>query len=67
MCNADGTCCRGTLTFETLLSDPLTRMMMESDGVSVAQLTEILTVARIALTQREQAAFQTVSTLNATR
>ena len=41
------------LTFRTLLSDPLIRLMMESDGVSVAELVEVLEVARTAMVARE--------------
>jgi hypothetical protein len=49
MCQDD----RYALTFETLLSDPLIRLMMESDGVSVAELVEVLEVAREAVAARE--------------
>lgn len=41
------------LTFETMLSDPLIRLMMESDGVSLAELVEVLEVARAAVAARE--------------
>ena len=49
MCQDD----RNALTFETLLSDPLIRLMMESDGVSLAELVEVLEVAREAVAARE--------------
>ena len=45
MCQDD----RNALTFETLLSDPLIRLMMETDGVSLAELVEVLEVAREAM------------------
>ena len=34
------------LTFETLLTDKLTRLVMESDGVSTEELVAVLTAAR---------------------
>jgi hypothetical protein len=45
----------GGLTFETLLTDPLIRLVMESDGVSVAEMTAVLEAARAALTRSEEA------------
>ena len=41
------------LTFETMLSDPLIRLVMASDGVSLAELVEVLEVAREAVAARE--------------
>ena len=37
-------CCR--LDFDTLLADPLTRAMMDSDGVSESELIAVLELAR---------------------
>ena len=51
MCQHDAS----ALTFETMLSDPLIRLMMASDGVSVAELVEVLEVAREAVAAREAA------------
>ncbi len=42
-----------SLSFETLLTDPMTRMVMESDGVSVAELIKVLEQARDAIAVRE--------------
>jgi hypothetical protein len=53
MCTADQQCCSKPLTFETLLTDPLTRMLMDSDGVSFDQLAMVLTGVRTAITARE--------------
>jgi hypothetical protein len=41
------------LTFRTLLSDPLIRLVMDSDGVSVEELVEVLEMARAAVVARE--------------
>ncbi len=41
------------LTFETILTDPLIRLMMASDGVSLAELVGMLEVAREAVAARE--------------
>ncbi len=41
------------LSFETLLTDPMTRMVMESDGVSLAELVSVLERARDAVARRE--------------
>jgi len=38
--------CGSPLTFETMLSDPLVRMLMEADGVSLAELVAVLQIAR---------------------
>ena len=56
MCTADQRCCSKGLTFESLLTDPLTRMMMDSDGVTFDQLATVLTDVRSAITAREFAA-----------
>jgi hypothetical protein len=56
MCTADQNCCSKGLTFESLLTDPLTRMMMDSDGVSFDQLATVLTDVRSAINAREIAA-----------
>ncbi len=56
MCTADRGCCNETLTFETLMTDPLTRLVMKSDGVSFDQLATVLTDARSAIRAREFAA-----------
>ncbi len=44
------------LTFETLLNDPLTRMVMAADQVTVAELVEVLQIARGNVAAREHAA-----------
>ena len=44
------------LTFETLLADPLVRLVMQADGVSVAELVAVMEVARDAVTARERSA-----------
>lgn len=41
------------LTFETLLTDPLIRAVMESDGVSVAEMRAVLEAAGRAMARRE--------------
>ena len=45
-----------TLTYETLLSDPLAHLLMASDGVSPAELRAVLENARAAIAAREMAA-----------
>lgn len=42
-----------TLSFETLLTDPLIRLVMDSDGVSVAELAAVLESAGHAVAQRK--------------
>ena len=44
------------LTFETMLSDDLIRSVMDSDGVSLQELVNVLEVARAAIVARETAA-----------
>jgi hypothetical protein len=46
------------LTFETMLSDPLIRMVMDSDGVTLPELLEVLEVARAAMVTREATAIR---------
>src|SRR5258708_7848274 len=52
MCQSDSQ----QLTFETLLSDPLVRLVMQSDGVSTADLVAVLEIAREAVVAREAVA-----------
>lgn len=40
------------LDYETLLSDPMTRLVMESDGVSIRDLVRVLETARDAIELR---------------
>lgn len=35
----------GGLTFETFLADPLIRLVMESDGVTIAEMAAVLEAA----------------------
>lgn len=46
------------LTFETMLSDPLIRLVMDSDGVSVQELVAVLETARAAVVAREVVAMR---------
>lgn len=46
----------GPLTYENFLTDPLIRLVMESDGVSVAEMAAVLEAARDAVIQRRQLA-----------
>ena len=41
------------LTFETMLSDPLIRLIMDSDGVTIGDLVAVMEVARAAVVDRE--------------
>ncbi len=52
MCNSGA-----ALTFESLLSDPLTRLMMDADGVTVDDFVAVMQVARDAMAARERLAF----------
>ncbi len=45
------------LSFETLLTDPLVRMMMAADGVTPHELIAPLLAARNAVAARERVAF----------
>jgi hypothetical protein len=42
------------LSFESLLTDPLTRLLMEADGVSLADFVEVMEAARDAVVARER-------------
>lgn len=57
MCNA-ASCDTTQLTFESMLTDPLIRLVMKSDGVSMAQMVDVLLTAREALVRREIALYQ---------
>jgi hypothetical protein len=48
----------GPLTFEALLTDPLIREVMARDGVGMAELLQVLEIARNAQVAREAAALQ---------
>ena len=50
-----------TLTFETMLSDPLIRMVMRSDGVGMAEMVAVLEAAREAVMARELRAVRRVT------
>ncbi len=52
MCTPNQRCDSSPLTFETMLTDPMIRLMMDSDGVSVAEITGLLHQARAAVAQR---------------
>jgi hypothetical protein len=41
------------LDFETLLSDPMTRLVMQSDGVSMGELVRVLEKAGDAVASRQ--------------
>ncbi len=41
------------LTFETFLTDPLIRLVMESDGISVAEMAAVLEAAGHAVARRD--------------
>ena len=42
------------LDFETLLSDPMTRLVMQSDGVSMRELIRVLEKAGDAMARRTE-------------
>ena len=44
----------GGLTFETFLTDPLIRLVMDSDGVTVAEMRAVLETAGHAVARRLQ-------------
>lgn len=44
------------LTFESMLTDPLTRLVMDSDGVTSADLLAVMEVVRKAVVAREREA-----------
>jgi hypothetical protein len=43
-----------TLTFETLLSDPMTHLLMQADRVSLNELVSVMEGARNAMVARER-------------
>lgn len=45
--------CRGALTCDSFLTDPLIRLVMESDGVSVTEMMAVLEAAGDAMARRE--------------
>ncbi len=44
------------LSFETFISDPLIRLVMDSDRVTPTEMVAVLEVARAAVAAREQSA-----------
>lgn len=48
-------CGANSLNFEAMLTDPLIRLVMDSDGVSLRELVAVLEVAREAIRAREDA------------
>jgi hypothetical protein len=46
--------CSCGLTFETFLTDPLIRLVMDSDGVTPAEMAALLEAAGHAVARREQ-------------
>jgi hypothetical protein len=46
------------LTFETMLTDPLIRLVMAADGVSVPDLVAVMQVARRSVVVRERLALK---------
>ena len=48
------------LTFESMLTDPLVRMMMQADGVTVQDMLSVMQVARDAVAAREMRAVRRV-------
>jgi hypothetical protein len=44
------------LTFETMLNDPIVRLMMLADGVSVADLIAAMRIAQAQVAERERLA-----------
>ena len=61
MCSPDDDTAERALTFETMLTDPLIRQVMDSDGVSMADLVNVLVGARRAVVAREAAAYRAVA------
>ncbi len=55
----DCRCDASPLTFRSMLTDPLIRLVMERDGVSVEALVDVLETARAAVAAREAAAVRT--------
>jgi hypothetical protein len=56
MCKENRVCSERALTFETMLTDPLIRLVMDSDGVSMNEMVEVLSIAREAIVRREMQA-----------
>ncbi len=50
------------LTFESMLTDPLVRMMMQADGVTVQDMLSVMQVARDAVAAREMQTLRRVLT-----
>jgi hypothetical protein len=46
------------LTFETMLMDPLIRLVMDSDGITLGDLLAVLETARAAVVAREARALR---------
>lgn len=51
------------LTFETLLTDPMTRMLMHADGVTLEELVSVMAIARDAVVARERSAIRRAGTV----
>ena len=51
---------QSALTFETMLTDPMIRLVMDSDGVTMAEMVTVLAGAREALAARERQVLRTV-------
>lgn len=58
MCTGSACDTSRPLTFETLLTDPLIRLVMLSDGVTLAEMVDVMVTARQALVARERAAYR---------
>jgi len=58
MCSESQFCSHRALSFESMLTDPLIRLVMDSDGVTVSDMIGVLTTAREALIQREIRAYE---------
>ena len=57
MCSDSQFCSDRALSFESMLTDPLIRLVKDSDGVTVSDMVDVLTTAREALVQREIRAY----------
>jgi hypothetical protein len=51
------------LSYETMLTDPLTRLLMDADGVTLGELVRVMETARDAVVARERIAFIRASSL----
>jgi hypothetical protein len=49
------------LTFETMLNDPMVRLMMQADRVSVAEFVAVMQIARAQVVERERLALSRAS------